>query len=238
MRALIIAAGKGTRINTGSVILPKPLYMVGRKQLIEHVILNLKQSGIKEFVIVVGFMSEHIKYYLRSGENLGVKIKYIYTNEFSKERSGLSVYTAKNEFKNEDFILSVANHVIEPDAIKQLMKIKTKECVLAIDKKFDKINNIENATKIFEHGCINIIGENLKEYNAIDCGIFKMTPDIFVGLEAAMKLEKYALRDAIDCMAIFKVMDIKDARWTSVNTRSDIFLAEELIEQQGWRQND
>ena len=243
MKAVILAAGKGTRINTGSIIVPKPLYSVGRKALIEHVILNLKSAGINEFIVVVGFMSEHIKDYLNDGTELGVKIKYVYNPDFNREL-GVSAYTAKKALPNEKFILTMADHVIDPGIIKELIEKMNacNECILCIDKKIDKVNDIDSATKVLEvDNYINDLGWHIKKYNCIDCGLFGMTPKIFEGLEQAQSLGKFTLSDGVLQLIPekgFLTLDIGDRIWTGVNTRSDLLVCEEMIERMKLKNNE
>ena len=61
MKALIIAAGKGSRLGGLIKNKPKPLIKLLGLSLIERVIITAKQAGIKEFVIVVGCLGDKIK---------------------------------------------------------------------------------------------------------------------------------------------------------------------------------
>ena len=242
MRAVILAAGKGTRINTGSITVPKPLYAVGRKALIEHVILNLKSAGILNFVVIVGFMSEHIIDYLKDGSELGVHITYVYNPDFHREL-GVSALAARKVITDENFILTMADHVIDPEIIKGLIKRMdaTDKCILCVDKKIDHVNDIDSATKVLEvDNFINNLGWSIKEYNCIDCGLFGLTPKIFNAQEKAQNLGRYTLSDGVLELVSdkeFIVMDIEDKIWTGVNTRSDLIICEELIEKMGWRRD-
>ena len=77
MQAIILAGGKGTRISAGREPIPKSLYTVEDKALIENVLLNLRESGISEFIIIVGFMADKIVQKLGDGSQYGIKIKYV-----------------------------------------------------------------------------------------------------------------------------------------------------------------
>jgi len=61
MKVLIIAAGRGSRLNELTDDRPKALFPVLGRSLIERVILTSKQAGIKEFVFVVGYLGDKIK---------------------------------------------------------------------------------------------------------------------------------------------------------------------------------
>ena len=79
MQAIILAAGKGTRLGKLSQNIPKPLIKVGPKKLIEHSLSNLPQE-VDEVIIVVGYMKNKIIAHLGNDfENR--KITYIEQKE-------------------------------------------------------------------------------------------------------------------------------------------------------------
>ena len=91
MKALIIAAGKGRRLEGLTKDGPKPLIKLLGLSLIERVMLTARQAGIDEFVIVTGFFGEKIKEGLGNGERCGVKISYIENREW-QSGNGVSVF--------------------------------------------------------------------------------------------------------------------------------------------------
>lgn len=78
MKALILAAGKGTRLRPITDYLPKPMIPLHGKPLMEWVLLHLISCGIREFVIAVSYLAEQIENYFGDGERWGVKIAYSY----------------------------------------------------------------------------------------------------------------------------------------------------------------
>jgi dTDP-glucose pyrophosphorylase len=60
-RAVLLAAGKGTRMGAITEEMPKPLLPVRGKPLMEHVMEQLAEAGIRRFLIVVGFQGEQIE---------------------------------------------------------------------------------------------------------------------------------------------------------------------------------
>jgi len=76
MKAVILAAGLGTRLRPLTYTTPKALLGLGGKTVIEHIIEWLKSYGIKEILIAVYYMGRMIKSYLGDGEWLGVRIHY------------------------------------------------------------------------------------------------------------------------------------------------------------------
>lgn len=76
MKAMLLAAGRGTRMRPLSNNIPKPLLMVGKQRLIEYHFLALAKIGITEIIINVAYKAEQIMDTLGDGKNYGVTIKY------------------------------------------------------------------------------------------------------------------------------------------------------------------
>jgi glucose-1-phosphate thymidylyltransferase len=77
MKAVILAAGQGTRLRPVTLTMPKPLVPVANQPLIAYAIHVLKNAGLTEIGIVVNDLSSPIRAQLGGGESLGVKLDYI-----------------------------------------------------------------------------------------------------------------------------------------------------------------
>ena len=241
MKSLIIAAGRGNRLNDLTCKKPKALIPALGLALIKRVILTTKQAGINEFVIVIGYLGEKIKAALGNGEQLGAKIDYIENQEWQKS-NGISVLTAK-KLINENFMLSMSDHIFDPRILKGLLDNDTKSSVvLAIDRKAP----LPGDTKVLERdGKIIDIGKNIEEANCIDTGLFLCSPKIFSYLNEAINEEKTELSDGIVKAAsnrdasIFDITQIdsysskmrKEIKpwWIDIDTKEDLIKAEKMI---------
>jgi NDP-sugar pyrophosphorylase family protein len=76
MKAMILAAGEGTRLRPLTLTLPKALLPIGRNPLIEHQLYWLKSHGIQEVIINLHHFGERIKNLLGDGSHFGMKICY------------------------------------------------------------------------------------------------------------------------------------------------------------------
>ena len=81
MKAMILAAGRGTRLLPLTETLPKPMIPISSEPLIVHQIRWLKRAGINEVVINLHHLGEQIRGHLGSGAHLGVKINYSVEDE-------------------------------------------------------------------------------------------------------------------------------------------------------------
>ena len=112
--AVIQAGGKGTRMRelTGDQI-PKPMLMLNGKPMIQWQIENIARYGIREFVIIIGYLGEKITEYFGDGTGLGVRISYI--KEEEPLGSAGALYFLKDRSGARDFLLVFGDVMIELD---------------------------------------------------------------------------------------------------------------------------
>ncbi|MBZ0287552.1 MAG: NTP transferase domain-containing protein, partial [Anaerolineae bacterium] len=77
MKAIILAAGQGTRLRPVTLTMPKPLVPVANKSLIAYAIDVLKDAGLNHIGIVVNDLNSAIPAQLGDGSGLGVQLEYI-----------------------------------------------------------------------------------------------------------------------------------------------------------------
>ena len=231
MKALIIAAGKGTRLRPiGDT---KPLVTLLGLGLIERVILTAKKSGIKEFCIVTGYNGEKIREQLSDGKKYGVKIQYVQNDSWTRGNA-ISILKARDHFK-ESFVLLMADHNYDHRILNELSKIKIgkDECILCVDRNPGDHLNIDDATKVrtVDHR-IDLIGKDLSDYNCIDTGIFICNPVIFDVLEQSISEGDEGLSGGIKILAQrhkMRYMPLGDNFWIDVDDKTDRRNAEMLI---------
>lgn len=88
MRAMILAAGRGTRLRPLTDDTPKPLLKVGELSIIEHLILKLKSHGFTEIVVNVAYLRDKIVNAIGNGDKYGVAISYSYEEADGLETGG------------------------------------------------------------------------------------------------------------------------------------------------------
>jgi len=76
MKAVILAGGKGTRLKPYTTNFPKPLMPIGDRPILEIIINQLRDSGIKNIIIATGHLEELIRAFFQNGKNFGVNITY------------------------------------------------------------------------------------------------------------------------------------------------------------------
>jgi len=113
--ALLMAAGRGTRIRPLSELTPKPLIKVNGIPMIESIIRAIKGAGIDKIIITVGYKKESF-YYLRK---LYENIIFIENKEYGKKNTISSFYAAMNAIQNENCLVCESDlYIADPAIIK------------------------------------------------------------------------------------------------------------------------
>jgi len=228
MRAVVLAAGEGARLRD-SIICEhhKGLIKLWSLSLAERVIMALKENGINDIIFVLGFGGEAPKTALGNGERFSVHITYL-KNPVWEKGNGTSLYCVKGVLEDEDsFIVSMVDHWYQPEIIANCIKTQNnKKNLLCVDKNLNSINDIDDATKVCldQEKRIIAIGKELKEYNALDCGVFLLTPDVFYALEKSFKNGNFSLTGGIKALVNQSEMwacEIGDKLWQDIDTEDD-----------------
>ncbi len=76
-RAVLLAAGRGTRLGPLTADRPKPMVLIRGKPILERILLGLRAAGVSEFLFVVGYRGDAIRSYFREGSRWDVNIDYV-----------------------------------------------------------------------------------------------------------------------------------------------------------------
>ncbi|MBU1179914.1 phosphocholine cytidylyltransferase family protein [Patescibacteria group bacterium] len=156
MKAVILAAGRGTRLGEATKNTPKCLLSIRGKSLIDYSIENLKENGIKneDIAIVVGFEKEKII------NHLGNYYAYIYNEDFANTNNMASFYLAKN-FVNKDSCLYLhADIFYHSEIIRDCLMTEKDKSYLVVDT--DKWTDESMKVEIKE-GCLVQAGKDLSD---------------------------------------------------------------------------
>ena len=115
MKAMILAAGIGSRMQPLTKDTPKPLLEINGLSLIEHSMNNLKNYGVNEFIINVSYLGDQIKNSLKSIEGIS---KLIFLDEPFPYGTGGALLNARDSLGVDPFILSTSDIMFSPDLSK------------------------------------------------------------------------------------------------------------------------
>ena len=80
MQTIILAGGRGSRLDPYTRILPKPLFPIGDKPIAEILVQQLQLAGFNEIIMCLGYLADFIKMYFQDGRYFGLKIRYSVEN--------------------------------------------------------------------------------------------------------------------------------------------------------------
>ena len=120
MKAVILAAGKGTRMRELTNELPKPMLKVQGKPILEHILSGLMTAGVREFFIVTGFRAEVVEDYFGDGSKWGVRITY--GRQVVQDGTGKAPELAKGFAGASPFILTYGDILVPPETYSQMVK--------------------------------------------------------------------------------------------------------------------
>jgi len=233
-KAVIIAAGRGSRLKGRYENTPKPLVPVAGVGLLKRTILTAQRAGITDFTVVTGYRADEIRESIQSDRQVDVAIDWV-VNEAWEEGNGKSVLAAKESVGDDAFILMMSDHLIDPQIITGLRNanLAKDECALAVDTRIDRIFDEEDATKVSVNSDrIEAIGKTLENHNAIDTGVFLCNATLFDSLSGAIADGDDSLSGGIRSLAAegrMRAHDIDDLFWEDVDTPESLVHAERAL---------
>jgi dTDP-glucose pyrophosphorylase len=123
MKAVILAAGKGTRMRELTNELPKPMLTnaaLQNKPILEHILEGLISAGIREVFIVTGFRAETIEDYFGDGSKWNVRIAY--GRQVVQDGTGKAPELAKEFVGNSPFLLTYGDILVRPETYQQMVE--------------------------------------------------------------------------------------------------------------------
>jgi NDP-sugar pyrophosphorylase family protein len=119
MKAVILAAGKGTRMRELTGDLPKPMLKVWGKPILEHILTGLAGAGIKEIFIVTGYRADVVEDYFGNGARWGLRIAY--GRQLVQDGTGKAPELAREFIGNDDFLLTYGDILVKPETYQKMI---------------------------------------------------------------------------------------------------------------------
>ncbi len=125
MKAVILAAGKGTRMKELTNELPKPMLRVQGKPILEHIIGGILAAGVRDIFIVTGYRAETIEGHFGDGARFGARIAY--GRQLVQDGTGKAPEVAQAFVGNSPFILTYGDILVKPETYGQMIQRFTSE---------------------------------------------------------------------------------------------------------------
>jgi 1L-myo-inositol 1-phosphate cytidylyltransferase len=234
MNCLIIAAGTGGRLRDKGP--SKPLIHVQGVPLLERVIARARSAGAERFFVVSGYRGEELRASLDAfSAREAIPIVHIVNDEWERA-NGVSVLKAK-PFLKGPFLLTMCDHLVDPGILRGLSSapLEPDTVTLAVDfNVHGSLNDLEDVTRVkCCDGRIERVGKVIRDFNALDTGMFLCTPIIFDALEASQAAGDDSLSGAMNVLAQWnkaRAFDIQGRLWLDVDDALSFSKAEDLLE--------
>ena len=221
-KAVLLAAGRGTRMREMTAELPKPMLEVRGKPVLQHIVEGLRDAGIRSFLVIVGYRAEAVQNFFGDGSRYSVGIQYL--TQSVQDGTGRVVELAKDFAGDGAFVLGYGDILVTPENYESIVDLPEGiEAIVSITRGED----VSKGGAVFVNDALELVDLREKPkpgeptspwYNA---GLYAFRPSIF---EFTSKLKpsprgEYELTDAIRELAQSgkKVKAVElTGRWTDV----------------------
>lgn len=229
MKGVILAAGDGTRLAPLTLHCPKPLVHVSGRPLLDHTLDAFVAAGVRDLILVVGYKAEEIYTWVRDGARYGAHVSYVYNPDYERENA-LSVKSARGAVGAGLFILSMADNMISQNILQTLLARGRWTDTLCVDRHAHRAPQLNDATRVWvnQEGDITRIGKGLSRWNAVDTGVFLLTPKVFDAIDALQcagnddPTLSQSIRWLIEFGAGLRACDVSGLWWTDIDTLEDL----------------
>ena len=120
-KAVVLAAGRGTRMREMTAELPKPMLEVHGKPVLQHIVEGLRDAGVREFLIIVGYRAETVQHFFGDGSRYNIAIQY--ATQVVQDGTGRVVDLARNFVAQSTFVLSYGDILVDPENYKRIIDL-------------------------------------------------------------------------------------------------------------------
>lgn len=237
MRAVILAAGKGTRMGALTKEIPKPMIPVNGKPVVEHVMRRMMAGGVTDFVLVTKYLAEKVEDYFGDGSRFGMRIEYV--EQIDRYGTGAAFLSARELARGEPVMMTYADVLTSTRTYSQAIRVfreKGGEGVITLNWVEDPctggavvVDDAGKVTKVIEKPPR---GEVPSNWNS--AGILVFEPVVFDYLDRLVPSPRgeYELPDAVNAMladGLSVYPSYLEGDWMDVGTVEAIAVAEKML---------
>jgi len=242
--AVILSAGMGTRLKPLTLKIPKPLIKIGGKPIILHQLQAMKEIGIDNVVVVLGYKSSMVIDVLEK-TNLKQYATIIENKEYKNTNNIYSLYLAINYLRNNiqldkytKLILMNGDTIFDKTILEDMLLEKGNRIAVDIGNFYedsmkvivDDNKNIKYISKLIHKTESYGVSINLFTFDIKTLYSFESTIKNMVENEALMNVWfETALERLFDDQYIFRPLDVKNRYWFEIDTFEDLKEAERLF---------
>ena len=141
MKAMILAAGKGTRVRPITHTIPKPMIPILQKPVMEFLLELLREHGFTEIMVNVSHLAEEIENYFRDGQRFGVEIAYSFEGRIEDgeligdamgSAGGLKKIQNFQHFFDDTFVVLCGDALVDLDLTEAVKRHKAKGALASL----------------------------------------------------------------------------------------------------------
>lgn len=227
VREVLITAASSTMCLEGSDT-PKCLIQLGEYTLIEHILAQLFVAGMERVVIIISYYGHEIMEHVKDSFLYHkMKIEFLNLGEETPYGHARTLLSAREMF-TKPFLIHTADHVFDKAILTRMASFDLEDCVacVLVDSDTKKLKGLPATAGKVQFGPASKIrrfGRGLKQFDAVDAGLFLTTGRIFAALELlAYEKPKFSLAEALNVLRPsygLKYVDTAGDVWLSIETQ-------------------
>ncbi len=227
MKAVVLAAGEGSRMRPLTYTRPKVMLPIANKPILEHLLIEAKEAGIGEFIFIVGYCSEQVRDYFGKGEKWGVNIAY------SKQKKQLGTADAIRMVKDMvdgNFLVLNGDIIIGHEDIGRLAGNSNTAMTVVQVEDSKGLGVVE-----LRQGRVVNIYEKMENppSRMANAGIYLFTPEIFAAISSTQKSPRgeYEITDSLQLLLDKgqAVSSLEIDKWLDLSYPWDLLTANESL---------
>lgn len=214
MTIVLLAAGYGRRLGDT----PKPLAALWGKPLLAHVLERVFSVQPDRVVVVTGASYDTLEGFLRK-----CSVEIVRNREPWRE-NGSSLLCVQHHVRDR-FVLAMGDHLVDP--VLYQTAAACEGVGLCVDRAPTLRCQQNDATRVWvERGSVIKIGKDLSEWNALDTGVFALTPEIFEVLRELSQRASFTITHAVQRWIargrMLRALDVSGRFWADIDTPEDL----------------
>lgn len=192
MRAIILAAGEGSRLRPFTADKPKPMVRAANKPILQHGIEALVENGVRDITLVVGYHRERVQAYFGDGKKLGAQISYAFQDALTGTARALATAKAPSE----PFLVLGGDNVVDAALIKAILGVPRGTPAMVVHR----------SERPHRYGVVTLDGEQVGQIvekpsdprsHWVNTGVYSLTPELHARAAALADTPGVGLPDVI-----------------------------------------
>jgi bifunctional UDP-N-acetylglucosamine pyrophosphorylase/glucosamine-1-phosphate N-acetyltransferase len=232
MKALVLAAGEGTRMRPLTANIPKPLLLTAGKPFLEHTFEALRGAGVDEVFVLAGWMEDRLRERFRDGSGVGIKLRYLE----QKERRGTAhAIGIAGPVLDEPFLCVNGDIVVTADTVRALLSFHANN-----PRNILTVTEVQNPRQygvitVGRDGLVSAIDEkpDRPPGNLANAGLYLFSPEIFEAIRRTPPSQRgeFEITDTLRLLLPERKVSafVSKAPWVDVGRPWDLLRANELL---------